>query len=453
MKILRQHLPLLVMVGLAFVLRWWNYAYFPVGGETADEYAWTLLGSSLIQEREPSSWSYFLAYKDYHYLEQEVDGEEKAPIVRPAFDHPPLFSLLPGAAHSLKSFWLDSPSLKVIRAPMVLLGAVNVGFFYLVCRQIFVRNRWTVVGTSLFLTIPALVFSSRLVVAENLLITWILVTLLLVFSKQRRWTMPALIAVSALAVLTKIAGLIIPASLLTFGLLTKQPKLSKAAVWGGVLGIGLFAIYGAIYNWPLFLDVLASQSTRQLGLATLQNRLFLNPALVRHLFFDGWKMLGLFASFWLLAQPKKNKQELLVLIFTVISLLFVSLTVGESTFHGWYDFILWPSLVISTTLLGKTIWETKNGLLFGLVWLLLLPGLRLSLVFSESYDELSNLTFRLITLIGFLPLFWQLVSRPTWIRKTMLLLFIVLLTSNLVSVYFLTHDAYWLQADFFDLPR
>jgi len=53
----------------AFFLRVWQYYDFPIGGETADESAWTLLGASLIQERVPTSWSYFLPYENYHYVE------------------------------------------------------------------------------------------------------------------------------------------------------------------------------------------------------------------------------------------------------------------------------------------------------------------------------------------------------------------------------------------------
>lgn len=41
----------------AFFLRFYNYTSFPIGGETADESAWTYLGSSLIQEGQPTSWS------------------------------------------------------------------------------------------------------------------------------------------------------------------------------------------------------------------------------------------------------------------------------------------------------------------------------------------------------------------------------------------------------------
>jgi hypothetical protein len=448
MLVIRKHLALFLVITVSLFLRWWNYAYFPVGGETADEYAWTMLGASLIQEGAPASWSYFSAYENYRYVEGIFD----APIVRPALDHPPLFSLLPGAAHSIKSFWLDSPSLKVIRAPLVILGAVNVGIFWLVCRQIFTKKSWAIVGSILFMTIPSLVFGSRLVVAENLLVTWILLALLLIFNKSNRWTVPGLMVICMAAILTKIAGLIIPVSLLAYGLLTGQPKLSKAAGVGGLLGVGLFAWYGAFYNWSLFWAIFLDQADRQLGLATLQNRLFLNPTIVRHLFFDGWQILGLFASFWLLARPKKNEKLLFVHLLTIVSLLFVVLSAGESTFHGWYDYVLWPTLIISLTVLVKHIWQTGNNLLLGLAWLFLLPGLRLSLLFIDNYAKLSNWSIRGLVLVGFLPLVGQLIGRPAWAKKMLWLIFLILIISNVTTVLALSHEVYWEQAAFFELP-
>lgn len=434
----------------ALLLRSWHYANFPVGGETADEYAWTLLGASLIQEKAPASWSYFPAYENYHY----VEGVYDAPIVKPVFDHPPLFSLLPGIAQSLKADWLTPPSLKVIRLPLVILGALNVGIFWLVAQKIF-SKKWAVLGTGLFLTIPSLVFGSRLVVAENLLVTWILLALLIVFqptagNRQHRWTMPLLILINLAAVLTKIAGFILPVSLIAYGLLSHRTKLAKAAAIGAVLGAGLFAFYGAIYNWQLFLAVLTDQSTRRLGLATLQNRLFLNPALVRHIFFDGWKVLGLFSGFWLISQTEKFKKMLLVPLLMVVTLLFIALTVGENTFHGWYDFILWPSLIISLTALLQQLWQTKNGLLFALVWLLLLPNLRLFFIVSGNDQALNNWLIRGLVVLGFLPLAEEIFHRQKLINKTIGLLLIVLLLVNIANIFLIDQQTYWLQAAFFE---
>lgn len=446
---IKKNWPLIIILLLAFCLRFWRYEYFPIGGETADEFAWTLLGASLIQEKVPASWSFFSAYENYHYKE----GIYNAPIVRPVFDHPPLFSFLPGIAHNIKSNWLDSPSLKVIRLPMVLLGTLNVGLFWFVSRRIFTKQSWAVVGTLLYATIPSLVFSSRLVVAENLLITWLLLALWACAGPKQRWTSWLLTVISAAAVLTKLTGILIPVGLITYGLLTKDRWIAKSGLLGGLIGLGLFASYGAFYNWTLFAQVFLSQSARELGLATLQNRLFLHPTLVLHRFFDGWQWLGLLAFSWLLMTKTSDQKWLPVKIMTVLGLVLVALTVGESTFHGWYDFVLWPLLVLSLTESWRQMLETGNTLWVGLSWLLLLPVARLALVMTGAYTTLSNMAVRGIVLLGFLPLGWQILNQQKLIKITLVALVILLLVANLTTIFTVNDVAYWEQAAFFELPR
>lgn len=442
---IKEILLFLLIVGGALLLRVWRYEYFPIGGETADESAWTLLGASLIQERIPASWSSFSAYQNYHYLE----GIYNDPIVRPVLDHPPLFSILPGTAHSLKSDWLAAPSFKVIRLPLVLLGALNVGLFWLVAGRFFTRKSWAMVATILFMTIPSLVFGSRLVVAENLLVTWTLAVLWLSTGKVSRSTGWLLIGVSVAAVLTKMTGLIIPVSLVVYGLMTKKKTMVRSGWLGGLLGLGLFALYGAVYNWQLFVAVFATQAARELGLATLQNRLFMHPTLVKHVFFDGWKIAGLFAAVAMLTKNALDKKWLLVQLLTVVSLLLIVFSVGESTFHGWYDLALWPLLVLSLTALLQEIFAANNGLLFGLLWLLLLPAVRLGLVAADQYLQLSNLAIRAIVLAGFLPLGWQVFGYKRLMKITLAILLLVLIVSNVIPVFSLTHETYWEQASFF----
>lgn len=447
MKKIKVLLVPLALIILAFLLRVWHYEYFPIGGETADESAWTMLGASLIQTRIPASWSFFAAYQNYHYLE----GLYQAPIVRPVLDQPPLFALLPGAAHSLKSTWLALPSFKVIRLPLVLLGTINVALFWLVAQKFFLKKNWALFATLLFATIPSLVFGSRLVLAENLLVTWSLLALWLSFALPNRKTFLLLIGVGAAAVFTKVAGLTIPVSLVLYGLMMKKKVFVQTGLIGAIIGLGLFALYGAVYNWPLFVSVFLTQSARDIGLATLQNRLFLHPTLVKHVFFDGWKILGLFALVFSFGKKPAQKNFLLVQIMAIVSLLFIALTVGESTFHGWYDLMLWPMLVLAIGRMVEEIVTTSNMLLFGVVWLLLLPTLRLALVATDQYLHVPSLLMRGIVLAGFLPLGWQVLGWKRLMKITLVILAVVVIASNLIPVFFLTHDAYWLQAAFFEV--
>lgn len=443
--------PVLLVI-FALFLRLWQYEYFPIGGETADEFAWTLLGASLIEERAPTSWSYFEGYKDFYYKE----GIFPAPLVRPALDHPPLFSFLPGAAHAFKTEWIEYPSLKVIRLPLVLLGGANALLFWCVAQKVFPQKKWAVVASLLFATIPSIVLSSRLVVAENLLVTWTLVAWWLVLGKQRRWTIWAIALACALAVLTKISGLVVPATLAAYGLLSKNARLAKLAALGGFGGLIAFALYGVFFNWSLFVEIFFAQSSRDLGLATLQNRLFLHPTLVRHIFFDGWKIAGLFATVFALGslgKAEKLSPLVLIAISSLLNLVFIALTAGEATFHGWYDIVLWPGLVLALVAAGKQMLEKNDGLALGFLWLLLLPAVRVAVSLTGTVETLSPLLVRLVVLIGFLPFGLQILGRPRLIQQSAVVLLGILLLANCVAILGVTQEAYWLQAAFFELPH
>lgn len=426
-----------------FIFRVFQYYAFPVYGETYDETAWAHLGASLIQERVPTSWSFFDAY-DGEYIYKT--GIYQAPIVRPVFDHPPLFSLIPGLAHSLKANWLQPPSVKVIRLPMVLLGAINVGLFWLLADKFFKDKKWSILTSILFMTIPTLVFSSRLVVAENLLVTWTILSFLTILNLDKKWSLKAIFLLSLAAVLTKVSGIVIPASFLAIGFLKKDWKLFKTSLFGALTGIGLFALYGAVYDWSLFVKLISAQSNRNLSLVTLQNRLFLHPTVSSHLFFDGWKILGLFSLIFIL--DKEKNKYFFIKIFSLINLAFILFTVGGTTFHGWYDFMLWPVLVISIGVLFKKIYEKELFLFSGLVWLLLLPLIQL--LAASTKTVFSLWTMRGIVSVGFLPILLDSIGLKRVSKKTLFALLAILVIINILVIFSLDMFDYWDYTVFFE---
>ncbi len=432
-------LGLFFVIG-GFLLRFNDYYLFPVFGETADEGAWTHLGASLIQERWPASWSYFPAYQNGYVYQT---GVYDAPIVRPVFDHPPLFSLLPGLAHSLKNHWLDLPSAKLIRLPMVLVGAVNVGLFWLLAAKFFKKNIWAILATLLFMTIPTLIFGSRLVVAENLLVTWLILSFWALLNLDKKWSWQVIFWVGAASVLTKAAGLVIPLSVLAVAFMERNWRLFRVSFFSLVLGISLFIIYGAIYDFSLFLQLLAAQSNRDLGLVTLQNRLFLHPTVIRHLLFDGWKILGLFAAILLFG--REDKKYLFLKIALLLNLVFILFTVGATTFHGWYDYLLWPLLIISLVELIKLILEKNLFLLAGLQWLLLLPLFNL-----VSGLELSLWQLRGVISLGFVPVLFQSLNFKKLAKLTYILILGLLIITNVIVTLTFDQQSYWDQAEFFE---
>jgi hypothetical protein len=224
-----------------------------------------------------------------------------------------------------------------------------------------------------------------------------------------------------------------------------------AGIGGAAAGLAAYALYGALYNWELFTALIFTQSARELGLATLQNRLFLNPVLVKHIFFDGWKLFGLFAA--AAAFIKQDKKLLLSQIVLAVSLLFISLTVGESTFHGWYDFVLWPGLIVAIAAVFREIYVSRQGIWLGFAWLLLLPALRLALVFTGFYEDLPLFFIRGLIGVGWLPFGFLLLGKKQWFRPALVFLLLALITANIITVLTVSHEAYWTQAAFFELPQ
>lgn len=438
-------LILLIIVSFAFGLRINKYWEFPVGGETQDESAWAFLGASLLQAGQPTSWSHFSPYQP-NYIYQK---QENFTLVRPVLDHPPLFSFLPGLAHTLKNDWQVFPSIKLTRLPMIFLGAINVLLLTLVVRRFFSNKLTWIMAGMIYAVGPSFVFSSRLVVAENLLVTWSLLALLILSISKLKHKSWFLVLIGVAAVLTKISGLVIPSSIFLYGLANKDKKIALAGGLGATLGTVLFAAYGAYFNWSLFVEILSSQAGRDLGLATLHNRLFLHPAIVEKFFFDGWLFLGLFGS--ILFFIKKNDRLSAITIFLLVNLFFIALTSGEQTFHGWYDYVLQPFFVIAIAALGEEIFLKKSWLLFAFSWLLILPIFRLVALGGEFYHLLPSWAIRLVTLIGFVPYgltMFGLIAEKKVSQFAHLLLLFVMIASIFATLTF-GQTIYWEGHQFF----
>lgn len=441
--ITKKNLSLLFILFLSFILRFYHYAQFPVAGETMDEFAWTFLGSSLIQEHRPISWSHFGQYQviDTFYFQ---NAEFK--MVSPVMDHPPLFSFIPGVVHLIKAgSWSLTPSVTAIRFPMVLLGVINLGLFYFLAKKFF-KDKFLYLAVALYATIPAFIFASRLVVAENLLVSWLLITLILLNSKLTKNSYHLLAVVSGLAVLTKVSGIIIPLIILTFALSEKNRSLFISSMVGMVTGWLIFAFYGFVFDWHLFTSLIFSQSSRDIGFSTLINRMFLHPGVVEKIMVDGWLSLGLLSLVLLFIEKKKN---LSLQLSTIIIIGFTILFVGESTFHGWYDYLLYPIMAISLVQLIKLVLKKENYLLFAFAWLFLLANFR-ELFTHLSLPYLSWV--RPLSLVSALPFLIGLWSNQ-WAKRVIWLLISVLIIINIILVFNYQTDIYWENDLFFNPIR
>lgn len=430
-----KQLPLLAILLLALILRLHNFAQFPIAGETSDERAWTMLGASLIQTQRPSSWSYFGAYEKFG----AIISNKLEPVVSPALDHPPLFALIPGMAHSMGAGWEQMPSIKRIRFPMIFLGVINVYLLYLVAVKLFKNRKLALLAGLIYASAPVFVFASRLVIAENLLITWMLLVIYVNLTKIRKKYI-FLSLLSILAILTKFSGIILPTALFLYGLIQKDKKVLKSAVIGLITGVFLFFLYGAIYNLPLFLEIFFFQSSREIGLFTFHNRFFMHPAVVEKLFIDGWLILGFFASFLFMAL-EKNKKYFLIKILFLTNLLFILISVGQQTFHAWYDYLWHPLFAISLAYLFNFIYQKLDCLCFVLVYLLLLPVWQT--LFLELDFKPSASAYRLIIACSLLPFLAVILNKKKLAGRTMKIIFILFILVNILVIFNFSQIQYW----------
>lgn len=443
---------LVTILLLAGVLRFFHYPQFPVFGETADETAWTWLGSSLIQEGRPTSWSYFSQYVPDYVFRYDPNGQ--APLVRPALDHPPLFSLLPGSIHSLMGAWDQAPSAVAIRLPMVLLGTINTLLFFLVAYTLYnKRLKPTLFASVLFATIPSIVFLSRLVVAENLMVTLLLLTALLISQQSKNKVLKLMqIITFAFSPLTKIAALTIPVAAVLAGVQQKRKTLLKVSLIGLTLGLMTLLIYITIYNFSLFTAVQFGQSTRDIGFTTLFTRFALHPAVVAKLFIDGWLMLGLLSVPAIFLVKSDSVIRTYLRYFLLLYITFILISVGERTVHGWYTIPLWPILVLGITDMARILWHKKHSIALGLAWLASLSTLTYVAPILLNYPRFSPIIHRLFVMIAFVPLLNDVISR-SWMQKILLSMVVVLVFANIVTVLGMTSEIYWVTEQYFkELP-
>ena len=430
---------------LAFSMRLIHYDQFPVYGESQDEVAWTWLGSSLLKEGVPSAWSKFSAYEGFEYKSVSGFGS----LVRPFLDHPPLFSFIPGFVHLATSEWSQIPSVRVIRFPMIFLGTFNVFLLFLVAKKMFPTEKFLALASSLlYATAPIFVFSSRLVLAENLLTAFLLFALLAIHMPSSKRRNIFILIISALAVLTKVSGVLIPLLCIGVGL-SKKVKMWKPATAGLLVGVALFVLYGFVYNGKLFLQIQASQGRRAIGLATLYNRVILHPAIVDKFYFDGWLIIGLFSLFYISAIKHGEKIWPLAL-YILLNFLFISLTAGEQTFHGWYDFTIFPFLSIITMMTFFSIIRHKKYVLFCVLWLFILPQIRMMFIHADRLEMLSVPVLRGIVILGCVPFILSLFMKNTSLPKKFIVLLLgILFLSNIATVGVFQKEIYWISDAYF----
>lgn len=449
---------LILLVVLGSGLRLWKIGYFPLIGATQDEVAWTLLGTSLLQLGVPISWSHFAGYQ---VIETLVQGGNQFPLVKPVLDHPPLFSLIPGLTNTiLGGVWNQIPNIRAMRLPMVGLSTLNLGLFVYWLRRQKLPSLWLIVSAVIAATAPSIVFLSRLVVSENLLVTWLLLALILAQIKEwNNWQKWLLLLVQFALPLTKVSGLAIWAGSVAWGWSQEKKQFTRWSLLGGMLGLISALVYFGVYDWRLFLEVQLQQSQRTTGLLTLFSTWLWQEVLVKEVLLDIWNWVGvlgviILAFAWPQFKSERRPVISLVLWLFIAQLAFYLISVGEHTFHGWYKIPFWPLWSFAIGWLVWQIYLQKN--IFLAVWLGLisLAQIRLGLIFVSKvfYQWQGSVNKLLLLLIGSMLLGYLFPKQKRWQQGWLWiggLLLVLVVLSHCSTIFLIEHESFWQEALYF----
>ncbi len=434
-----------VSIILVFLLSLWlrfdHLDQFPQKGATHDEFAFAFLGQSLWQDHLPTAWSNLPVYlfpQDKYYLSA---NDTVYTIVRPYLDHPPLFGILSGGwalLHGEKEFW--QVGLSTIRFISAILGSFSVVLLFKLAKDLY-GFKTALVSSMVLATVPTYVISSRMSLAENLLIP-ITLTSLIVFEKlkkeENRYLVFFLGLLAGLAFLTKFVGIFVFLTLLV--LFWVQPKLRKYLILFtpvAVLVGSLYFLYGFVLNPSLFWRVLTFQGSRQIGPMSFFN-LFTTPLIVNKVFIDGWVYFGWFALVILLSRKEK---DLSLSVPVLVYLFLFILTVDQNDPHGWYAYPFYPFLALAS---GKLVSEMIDRSSVLAIVFLFTAGLSAIELAYFNFFGFSPLLFRILLLLFFLPFLpclFKIKRTELLLRPLLIFYLLIIFFLNVVSVLNFVHPA------------
>lgn len=390
---------LFIILGLGIFLRSANYTSTPRHGATFDEFAWTWLGISLIQNHEPISWSSQPQYKNRKYL---IYQGAAFWLVKPYLEHPPLFGLVAGGFALLNGVKdMYGVTLDKIRPLSLILGGLSIVMIFLLANELY-GERVSKLSALLYASVPTVVIGSRLVQNENFLIPIWLLSLycLSIYLKKGQSIYRNLAFISsAILPLAKVPWLVASFSNILI--------LSYKKRWKDVIRLSLltsfffllFFAYGLYFDRQLFLNLWGLQVARYDISFSNVFSIFTNPLLVDRFYIDGWVIFGWFSMIYLMRDFKKNYFILIPFISYLVLFIFA---IPNEPMHGWYRYPFLPFLLISLAIFIKE--EVLGEIGLPTVVFLLFVGLSLMFNTWEQAFGFSFLIYRLFILFLCLPL-------------------------------------------------
>ncbi len=344
----RPRIALAAILLLAALLRFHDYALVPFHHETADEYQHAWEGWHLLHERTPAAWSTF---PDRYPPSQTRDFRwfgDRYVLVRPYFDHPPLFSIPVGLLCSLagaKQF-LDC-TLPVMRVIPILCSLAGLLLLYRLARAHQASERAALLGCLVYATIPVILLGHRLVKAENLLSLLFMGAVLVLAEEGTRSPRRAAVlagVLSALALWTKATGVAVVATVLL--MLAARRRWKDAAVVAAITGAGLalYLLYVSAYDLGLFLKVLQAQGTSKMVSVDSFQDLLGGKVVVK--WFGRGTYLWLLLAAGVAAFGRARALLLPIGVYAAV----LCLNADHRVIYGWYRIPLYPFLCVAAGL-------------------------------------------------------------------------------------------------------
>jgi len=354
-------------------LRLHHLTDYPERNSTADEYAWTWSGMSLVNQGVPRAWSWMPAYGDVPV--STWHGNEYR-LVKPWFDHPPLYPLYVGAfmraAGMRQIFYVQE---RVMRLSNMPLFAAAFFLLFLVARRV-ADETHALLTLAWWSVAPVAVWNGRLVMAEQLMLPLALAGWYALqrygdaerASQRRAWLVAVAIAAMLLP-LAKIAALGFALFLFAAAVLRRQWKLAAAVCVGGGAGLLVWLGYGAHYGWTLFRAVQENQASRFDNFGGFYAMVF-TPRVVSKALMELPLVLGFVTLLFDLREGRHVEMALFAASYAM-TIAFM-LPYNE---YGWYAIPLYPAMAFGVASFAVRAWrDVSTGalwtwVLFSVTWL------------------------------------------------------------------------------------
>ena len=333
-----------LIVHLGYHLRLQQFSAFPAVGDTQDEVKYAFNGLNLIKKGTPESWSWWDNYGNFPVVNIRDNPYR---LVKPYFDDPPIFALIMGGYSLYQGMdTLEKVDVGVLRWPMLKLGALNILLLFTLV-YLTVNFKTAILSSLFYATIPTIVLSSRLPLAENFLVTLSLSSLLFAhFYLKKKKVIYLILAnlVCFIAPLTKQTGLYVPFALIFLFFAHKRYYACLTTFLTMLLSVLAWFGYGLYYDWDLFIHLQSIFSGREIRQPTTIINLFdtfrigEKPMATSGLLLWGWiSIISLGRT-----KYKEKFSKLIPLVSLASYLVLFSIMSGHN--KGWYRIPFYPFL-------------------------------------------------------------------------------------------------------------